>query len=66
MNKLCSFIDKDKGGNLNDGLEYYAAELVEKFYLDNNGNGKPSGKDYAVEYINPGVNIVVNGEVKKR
>ena len=47
------FIDKDPAGNLQNGLEFYAAGLVVSDYLDSNGTGNASGKDYAVEFINP-------------
>ena len=46
------FIDKTCGGNLQDGLEFYAAGIIESDYTKN-GAGSSSGKDYAVAFINP-------------
>ncbi len=47
------FIDKDAASNLKDGLEFYAAGLVVSDYLNPDGTGNQSGKDYAVEFIDP-------------
>lgn len=47
------FRDIDPTGNLTCGLEYCAAGLVIADYLQPNGEGNPSGKDYDVEYIDP-------------
>lgn len=46
------FIDKDKGSNLNQGIEYFAVGLVVECHMEN-GVPNRSGKDYAVEYIDP-------------
>ena len=46
------FIDKDKGGNLNHGVEFFAVGLVVSEYLDNK-----SGKDIVVEFIDPWGNL---------
>jgi len=42
------FIDKDKRGNLSDGIEYFAVGLVSEEFPDS-----PSGKELLVEYIDP-------------
>ncbi len=47
------FIDKDAASNLINGLEFYAAGLVVADYLKPDGTGSQSGKDYAVEFIDP-------------
>jgi hypothetical protein len=42
------FIDRDKSGNLHDGVEYFAVGLVTEEYSDT-----PSGKEIAVTFIDP-------------
>ena len=46
------FIDKDHKCNLVRGIEYYAVGLIVEEHTAG-GDGGPSGKDYAVEYIDP-------------
>ena len=50
MNKF--FIDKDCEPNLENGLPYFAAGIIEKDWrIDEKWS--PSGKDFAVVFINP-------------
>lgn len=42
------FIDCDKSGNLQDGVEYFAVGLVEEEFPN-----APSGKELAVVFIDP-------------
>jgi hypothetical protein len=51
MSRL-QFIDKDKAANFNNGIEYFAVGLIVSCHMEN-GVPNPSGKDYAVEYIDP-------------
>lgn len=51
MSRL-QFIDKEKGGNFNKGIEYFAVGLIVKCQMEN-GIPNRSGKDYVVEYIDP-------------
>lgn len=46
------FIGKSSSENLSGGLEYFAAGLVLSCHMDS-GAPNQSGKDYAVEYIDP-------------
>jgi hypothetical protein len=46
------FIDKSKAENYNNGIEYFAVGLIVSCHMEN-GVSNPSGKDYAVEYIDP-------------
>jgi hypothetical protein len=46
------FIDKRKEENLQDGVEFYACGLVLSDHTSE-GRGNPSGKDYAVGYLDP-------------
>jgi len=46
------FIDKDCESNLEDGLPYFAAGIIE-FDFRINKTSSPSGKDFAVVFINP-------------
>jgi hypothetical protein len=50
---LRKFIDKECAGNLTSGLEYYAAGLVVADHRNPDESGSHSGKDYAVEFIDP-------------
>lgn len=56
---MLQFVDKEKGGNLQYGIEYFATGLIEADET-NNGVGNPSGKDYLVVFISPW------GEVKRQ
>lgn len=51
MSRL-QFIDKTKAENLKRGIEYFAVGLVVSCHMED-GVPNPSGKDYAVEYIDP-------------
>lgn len=46
------FIDTDCESNLENGLPYYAAGLIESDYT-NDGKGSVSGKDFVVAFIDP-------------
>ncbi len=50
------FIDKNKGANLKDGIEYFAVGLIVDSYIED-GKGSSSGKDYFVQFIDPWGNI---------
>lgn len=46
------FTDKSSGENYTNGIEYFAVGLVVECNMEN-GTPNGSGKDYAVEYIDP-------------
>jgi len=46
------FIDKDCESNLEDGLPYFATGLIEQDWRINK-TSSPSGKDFAVAFIDP-------------
>jgi len=50
MNKF--FIDKDCESNLEDGLPYFAAGIID-LDLRIDSKSSPSGKDFVVVFINP-------------
>ncbi|MFP3637629.1 hypothetical protein [Paraburkholderia sp. SIMBA_054] len=47
------FIDRDKRANLSDGIEFFAVGLIVANHMVNGVTPTGSGKDYAVEYIDP-------------